>query len=131
MRIALSIATLTGLCLAGSGLARADTVEEKPVATPAGHEVRLGAYAAFRPDCSGSAATVKPSGDQRGGVLVVVDGTLTTSHVPGCATATAPAQVLLYRPNPGFTGADRVTFGVVDPATGVEHDHSVAVTVTP
>ena len=113
-RIALSIAAV----LAGPALARAETVEEKPVTTPAGREIRLGAYAAFKADCSGSAATLKPSGDQRGGIIVVTQGTLTTTHVPGCSSATAPAQILFYRPNPGFTGADRVTFGVVNPATG-------------
>lgn len=129
MRTALTIA----FAALGASLARADTIEERPVTTPAGQEVRLGAYAAIRSDCSGgSAATLKPTGDQRGGLVVIVPGTLTTAHAPGCAGGvTSPAQVLFYRPNPGFTGADRVTFGVVDPATGSERAHSVAVTVTP
>lgn len=128
MRVVLSVAAV---CV-GAGLAHAAPVEEAPVTTAAGQEIRLGAYAAFKSDCSGgTAAELRPSGDQRGGLVIVTAGTLTTSHVPGCSSVTAPARVLFYRPNPGFTGTDRVTFGVVDPATGREQPHSIAVTVKP
>ncbi len=128
MRAALSMAMI---CL-GTGLAQAQPVEDAAVTTTAGKEVRLGAYAAFKRDCSGgTAADLRPAGDQRGGVLVITAGTLSTSHVPGCSTVTSPARLLTYRPNPGFTGADRVTFDVIDVATGQGHAHSVAVTVTP
>ena len=128
MRAALSVAMI---CL-GTSLAQAQPIEDASVTTTAGKEVRLGAFAAFKRDCSGgTAADLRPAGDQHGGVIAVTSGTLSTSHVPGCATVTSPARVLTYRPNPGFTGSDRVTFDVVDVATGQGHAHSVAVTVTP
>ena len=128
MRTTLSIAMI---CL-GAGLARAQPVEDTAVTTTAGKDVRLGAYAAFKRDCSGGvAANLRPAGDQHGGVLVITSGTLSTSHVPGCSTVTSPARIISYRPNPGFTGTDRVTFDVVDAATGSRQAHSVAVTVIP
>lgn len=120
------------LLYAGTTLALADPVEEAPVTTMAGQQVRLGAYAVPKADCSGGvAAELHPRGDQRGGILIVSLGTLTTTHARGCASVTTPAQVMVYRPNPGFSGTDRVTFGVVDPTTGRESIHNVAVTVAP
>ena len=128
MRAALFIAAL---CM-GTTLAQAESIEDAPVLTPAGKQVRLGAYAVTKADCSGGvAAELHPRGDQRGGVVVVSPGTLTTTHAHGCSSITTPAQVIFYRPNPGFTGSDRVTFGLVDPTTGRESAHSVAITVTP
>ena len=128
MRAALSMLMI---CF-GAGLAQAQPIEDASVTTTAGKEVRLGAFAAFKRDCSGgTAADLRPAGDQHGGVIAVTSGTLSTSHVPGCAIVTSPARVLTYRPNPGFTGSDRVTFDVVDVATGQGQAHSVAVTVTP
>lgn len=128
MRAMLSI---TMICL-GAGLAEAQPIEDAPVTTTVGKEVRLGAYAAFKRDCSGgTAADLRPAGDQRNGVIVITSGTLSTSHVPGCTSVTSPARILSYRPNPGFTGNDRVTFDVVDGATGQGQTHSVAVTVSP
>ena len=128
MRVALTIATI---CL-GAGLSQAQTVADASVTTTAGKEVRLGAYAAFKRDCSGgTAADLRPAGDQHGGVIAVTSGSLSTSHVPGCATVTSPARILTYRPNPGFTGTDRVTFDVIDVGSGKAQTHSVAVTVAP
>ena len=126
--------TLVGLCLVlFASAAAAQTVEDAPVRTSGGQPVRLGAYAAFKRDCSGgTAANLRPAGDQRGGVVVVTEGTLSTTRVPGCSTTvTSPARILSYRPNPGFVGVDRVTFDVVDAATGAAQPHSVAVTVAP
>ena len=128
MRAALSIAIL---CL-GTALAQAEPFEEAPVTTAGGQQVRLGAYAVPKADCSGGvAAELHPRGDQRGGVVVVSPGTMTTTPARGCASVSTPAQVMFYRPNPGFSGTDRVSFGLVDPTTGRESDHSVAITVTP
>ncbi len=128
MRGALSMAMI---CL-GTSLAEAQPVEDAAVTTTAGKEVRIGAYAAFKRDCSGgTAADLRPAGDQHGGIVVVTSGTLSTSHVPGCSIVTSPAHILSYRPNAGFTGSDRVTFDVVDATTGSGQAHSVAVTVTP
>ena len=121
---------LAALCLAPLSGARA--ADDAPLTTSAGQEVRIGAYAAFKRDCSGgTAAEVRPAGDQRGGVLAVTSGTLTTTHVPGCATVTSPARILTYRPNPGFTGVDRVSFEVVNAAGGAAQAHAVSITVTP
>ena len=128
MRAAMSMAMI---CL-GTSLAQAQPVEDASVTTLAGKEVRLGAYAVFKRDCSGGAAAdLRPAGNQHGGVIAITSGTLSTSHVPGCSTVTSPAHVLTYRPNPGFIGADRVTFDVIDAATGQVQGHSVVVTVTP
>ena len=130
MRPALSLA-LVVLCVAAP-LAGARAADDAPLTTSAGKEVRIGAYAAFKRDCSGgTAAEVRPAGDQRGGVLAVTSGTLSTTHVPGCATVTSPARILSYRPNPGFTGVDRVSFEVVDAAGGGSQSHTVSITVTP
>ena len=130
MRPALSLA-LVVLC-AAAPLAGARAADDAPLTTSAGKEVRIGAYAAFKRDCSGgTAAEVRPAGDQRGGVLAVTSGTLSTTHVPGCATVTSPARILSYRPNPGFTGVDRVSFEVVDAAGGGSQSHTVSITVTP
>lgn len=130
MRVAL---TITAIVL-GVGAARAQTapIEDKPQQTASGQEVRLGAYAAFKRDCSGgTAAELRPAGDQHGGILLVTSGTLSTTHVPGCGTATSPARILTYRPNPGFVGTDRVSYGVIDPQTGTAQAHVVSVTVAP
>ncbi len=128
---AASIIILAGVCL-GAAPVQAQPVEDAPLKTTAGHEVRLGAYAAFKRDCSGgTAAEVRPAGDQRGGVLAVSSGTLSTARVPGCATVTSPARIVTYRPNPGFTGVDRVSFEVIDAAGGGSQAHTVAITVTP
>lgn len=121
------------VCLGlGMALVRAEAAEDAPLQTTAGQEVRLGAYAAFKRDCSGgTAAELRPAGDQRGGVVVITPGTLSTSRVPGCGTVMSPAHIISYRPNPGFVGTDRVNFGVFDTATGDVEPHSVAVTVVP
>ena len=128
-----SVGLPTLACLSlGASLVQAQAAEDAPLKTTPGREVRIGAYAAFKRDCSGgTAADLRPAGDQRGGILVVTSGTLSTSHVPGCGTVTSPAHILVYRPNPGFVGTDRVSFGVVDAATGAVQAHSVAVTVAP
>ncbi len=60
-----------------------------------------------------------------------MQGTRIRNHIPVCASAKTPAQILIYRPKPGFTGADRVSFGVVDSVTPNEHVHSLVVTVRP
>lgn len=128
MRVMLS----TAIICFGTNLAQAQSVQDTSISTSAGKEVRLGAYATFKRDCSGgTAADLRPVGDQHGGVLVVSTGTLSTARVPGCATVTSPAHIIIYRPNPGFTGTDRVTFDVVDPATGGKETHSFTVTVAP
>lgn len=130
MRVALIITAI----VLGTGTVQAQTapIEDRPQQTAAGQDVRLGTYAAFKRDCSGgTAAELRPAGDQRGGILVVTSGTLSTTHVPGCGTATSPARVLTYRPNPGFIGTDRVSYGVVDPQTGTAQAHIVSVTVAP
>lgn len=128
MRPTLALA-LAALCLPAP-LAGARAADDAPLTTSAGKEVRIGAYAAFKRDCSGgTAAEVRPAGDQRGGVLAVTSGTLSTTHVPGCATVTSPARILSYRPNPGFTGVDRVSFEVV--GGGGSQSHTVSITVTP
>ncbi len=126
------LAIVTVMICLGTTVARAETIQDAAVTTSTGREIRLGAYAAFKRDCSGgTAAGLRPAGDQRGGVVAVTSGTLSTTHVPGCGSVTSPARILSYRPNPGFTGADRVTFDVVDSGTGQTQTHSVAVTVTP
>lgn len=126
------VALVAVMSCVGIGLAQAQPVEDAPVTTTAGKEVRLGAFAVFKRDCSGgTAAEIRPAGDQKGGVLAVTSGTLSTSRVPGCATVSSPARIITYRPNPGFTGSDRVTFDVVGNAAGGGQTHTVSVTVTP
>lgn len=130
MRVARPTAVIYAIF--GTALAFAQPLEDAPLQTRSGQEVRVGAYAAFKRDCSGgTAADLRPAGDQRHGVLVITSGTLSTSHVPGCPTVTSPAHILSYRPNPGFVGTERLSFDVIDPATGGVQAHSVAITVSP
>ena len=83
-------------------------------------------------DCSGGAAAqVRPAGDQRGGIVAISTGMLSTSRIPNCGTVQAPAQIVTYRPNADFTGTDKVTYDVIDPATGQAQTHSVLVKVAP
>ena len=121
MRTFVFIASLA-LSVAGTSIATADPVTDTPVVTAPGKDVQLGAYTAFKQDCSGGhAAQVRPAGDQHGGTLVLRHGSLATTRVPNCGKGEAPAQIIIYRPNPGFTGTDTVTYDVMreyEPASG-------------
>ena len=120
------------LCLVGATAAVAQSASDTVVTTTPGTDVRLGAYAVFKRDCSGGAAAqVRPAGDQHGGIVAISNGTLSTSRIPNCGTVQAPAQIVTYRPNPDFTGTDKVTYDVIDPATGKAQTHSVTVKVAP
>ena len=122
-------ALVASLAIAGPVLAGASS--DAGVTTAAGKDVRLGAYAVFRRDCTGGvAADVRPAGDQKGGVLIISPGTLATTRVPNCGKVESPARIIVYRPNPGFVGTEHVTYDVVDTATGQSQTHVVSVNVT-
>ncbi len=115
----LTLATLLTFGSAALSWTAAQTAADQHFTTVSGQEVRLGSYAVFKRDCSGgTAAEVRPTGDQHGGILVLTSGTLSTTRIPNCGKVDAPARILSYRPNPGFTGVDQIRFNVVDTATG-------------
>lgn len=100
------------------------------VATAPGAPVRVGAYAVFRANCTiGPVPEIRLQQPPRNGTVELPDGTMTTSRLPRCPGLTAPARVLVYRPNPGFVGLDDLGFEVVNPgARQIEH-HAVTVAV--
>ena len=92
------IISMSLICL-GITLAQAQPIEDASVTTSAGKDVQLGGYAAFKRDCSGGAAVgLRPAGDQRGGVIAITLGTLSTSRVRGCSTVTSPARIFHIDP---------------------------------
>ena len=124
LALSLAISACAGPALAGAS-------SDPGVTTTTGKDVRLGAYAVFRRDCSGGAAAdVRPAGDQRSGVLVISPGTLATTRIPNCGKVESPARIIVYRPNPGFVGTEQVTYDVVDTATGQSQTHVVLINVT-
>ncbi len=127
-----TLATLLTLGSAALSATAAQTAADQRFSTASGQEIRLGSYAVFKRDCSGgTAAEIRPSGEQHGGIVVLTSGTLSTTRIPNCGKVDAPARILSYRPNPGFTGIDHVRFDVVDTATGQSQTHVIEVTVTP
>lgn len=99
--------------------------------TSPGKDVRIGAYSVFRSEgCSaGPAPDIKLTKAPASGVIVLQEGTLTTTRVPNCPKISGPVKQITYRPNPGFTGSDAVSFEVVDTAAGKTDQHTVVIEV--
>lgn len=128
--LALAALPLAASMLAASMLAPAWAAPSQVLSTAPGADLRLGVFAVVRKDCStGEAPEIRISRAPMHGIIVLQSVTLSTKRVQNCPVVTAPARQITYRPTPGFTGQDEVTFDVVDSATKQSDLHPVTIAV--
>ena len=100
------------------------------VSTAPDAPVRVGAYAVFRANCTiGPVPEIRLQHPPRHGTVELPAGTLTTSRLPRCPGLSAPARIVVYRPDPGFVGLDDLGFEVVNPGARQIERHAVSVAV--
>lgn len=110
MRYRLVVASL---CSISASAAVAQSTNYSTAQTPAGGAVRLGYYGAAGKGCVPEPLpTIEVVSPPRHGVVTVRSGSLTTNKLPSCPKLKLPVQIVFYRAQSGYAGADRVVFGV-------------------
>lgn len=100
------------------------------IPTMPGTPVRVGAFAVFHANCTiGQVPDIRLQRPPRNGAVEFPAGTLTTSRLPHCPGLSAPARVVVYRPDPGFVGLDDLAFEVVNGGARQIERHAVMVAV--
>lgn len=100
------------------------------MATAPGVPVRIGAFAVFRANCTiGQVPDIRLQRPPHHGAIEFPPGTLTTERLPRCPGLSAPARVVVYRPDPGFVGLDDLAFEVVNGGARQIERHAVMVAV--
>lgn len=126
-----TVITAAASLLASALPLAAQSVDPETVRATPGQEVRLGYFATFKGDCtSGPAPDIKITIPQSHGIIRMQNAMMGTKKIPNCTEVRGPAHVVFYKPSPGFSGSDSVSFDVINPATGRPQSHVVTIIVS-
>ena len=118
------------LCLATMKVVAQDSTH-RSATVPSGQQLRLSAHFNINRNCStGAAPEVRVTTPPRHGSLSIRSGTARSPQFGSCKNVDAPARLVIYQSNRGYTGEDRVTYEVVK-ANGGTEAQTVTITVSP
>ena len=107
----------------------AQTANYKSAETVAGAASQIDYFATGKKDCSSAPPpSVRVIKSPSHGLLTIRRGTMTTNKIPNCPNLQAPANVIFYTGNAGYSGPDEIVYEVAD-AKGQVAIYNITVTV--